>query len=379
MAGSMTERNPNVWQFEYSAGTDVSGKRIRFTKTFHGTKREANKALTRFIIECEDGKIARSTPTTVENLSLSYLENYSRRYKKINTQRSDSASIRNWIVPRLGKAKLSKLKKYDIQQWVNDMEDDGLSPKSIRNHFSLLRSMFEYAIDLELLEHNPCLNVRLPKKEHKEARSYSKSEVAAILEGLDQVPSEDSRYKAFILMALFGGFRRGEICGFNWDDLNGNEITIIRTRYGQSKTGTWEDTPKTEKSARTVTLPAFVITSLEQMRIQQKREKLKCGTDYINSPAMFRNEIGEPLLSDRAFEWFRRFCKNINVPPLGLHALRHTHASILASLGADKVQVSNRLGHSQVSTTLNIYTHLFEDADNSLANQLEDYREKIKA
>ena len=91
---------------------------------------------------------------------------------------------------------------------------------------------------------------------------------------------------------------------------------------------------------------------------------------YEDCPAIFRGDNGTPLYPQVLQRWFTRFLENNNLRHVGLHSLRHTHASMLAYIGTDKMQVSSRLGHSQLSTTLNIYTHLFENADKHIASDL---------
>lgn len=381
MAGYKRKRGDNTWQLEYSSGKDYTGKRRRFSKTVHCTEKQAEKELARFIIECEDGLFGHSTPVTVADLCQSYLVDYSARHHKLSSQRSDKTACKIWIIPKLGKIKLNNIKKYDVQQWVNDMEDSGKSPKSIRNYFSVLRQMMDFAVDLDLINRNPCDNVRLPKRSKPMIRSFTKKEVSALLNALDNLPYKDLKYKCCILLGLFGGFRKGEIMGFNWDDLNldNNEITVKRTRMIAPDIGVYEDTPKTELSGRTIVLPQFVVSELKRLQLQQKEQQLQFGQHYACSPAMIRAEDGEPLYPQVLQRWFTRFCEKNKLPTLGLHALRHTHASLLVDLGTDKMQVSTRLGHSNLSTTLNIYTHLFENRDKTIANELDQFRINIKA
>ena len=144
------------------------------------------------------------------------------------------------------------------------------------------------------------------------------------------------------------------------------------------KRGIYEDTPKTEKSIRTITLPGEIISMLRSLQIQQKEAKLLLANKYEDSPAVLRGDFGKPLYPQVLQRWFTQFLSEHSLKNIGLHGLRHTHASMLAHMGTDKMQVSNRLGHSQLSTTLNIYTHLFEEADKTIADSLSNQFFKAK-
>lgn len=139
----------------------------------------------------------------------------------------------------------------------------------------------------------------------------------------------------------------------------------------------YEDTPKTSKSMRIVSLPGSVFNELRRLKVKQLEDRLKYGEYYTETPALLKRPGGEPITPDQFNKFFKTFCPDVGVPPLGLHALRHTHASLLASIGVNKVDVSSRLGHSNLTTTLNIYTHLFDDRDSEIANGLEDFKNRI--
>jgi integrase len=203
---------------------------------------------------------------------------------------------------------------------------------------------------------------------------YTIDEVKLLLNALDQLPENELHYKAAIYIGLFGGLRKGEILGLNWEDVDfeKGELRIQRSRMYAPGTGTYEDTPKTEKSNRSVAVPKEVMDLLFKLQLQQKYMKLSAGTNYKDSPAVIRSSTGNPLHPSVLYRWWASFIKKCDLRHIGLHALRHTHASMLVHLGEDKVQVSNRLGHSQISTTLNIYTHLFEESDRRLADNLSD-------
>lgn len=383
MAGYKRKGKGDAWYLEVTLGTDFTGKRKRYNKTVHcRTEREAEKELARFLIDCEDENFNTAAPTTVSALCEVYVEEYAKRYFKRNTQISTISHFENWVKKYLGKRKVTSIKKHDIQQLVNTIIDDGKSPKTVRNIYSDTRQLFEYAMkDLEIITSNPCNNVRLPELIKKESNSYNNEQVEKIVNALENVTEQDQPFKCFVLMALFGGFRKGELLGFDWSDVDfvNNTLTVRQARYRDKKNGEgiFLDTPKSEKSERTVSLPLFIFKELNKLDLQQKKEKLKFGQYYADSPALFRMEDGTSMNPSKPYKWFDALCKVNDLPQYGLHALRHTHASLLQSIGANYVDVSERLGHSEVSTTLRIYTHLFQEKDSTFADQLGEYREKL--
>ncbi len=371
MAGTMQKRGNNKWQFEVACGTDASGKRIRYYKTFTGTKREANKALAEFITECERGNVQKSSSLLLNDLIKIYLDEYVSRELKTSAKSAVNSHIKTWINPLLGNKKISKLTRLDIQKFINHISDSK-SPKTVRNVYSTLRGIFNYAIELDLISDTPCKNIRLPKKQKSEPKFYNFEEINILLQALDKLTGEEFKYKIVIQIALFGGLRKAEILGLNWEDINfeNQVIKIQRNRLVAVHQGVYEDTPKTEDSERTVSLPAEVFNNLKKLKAYQAEQRLS-KTYYKNSPAVIRNEIGEPLYPQVLQRWFKRFCDHNNIKYLGLHSLRHTHASILASMqDLDLASISKRLGHSQISTTLNIYTHLFKNKEEEISNNL---------
>lgn len=369
MPGTITQRGKNVWRLQVYAGFDFNGKPMRYTKTFHGTKREANAELANFYNECQLGNIQPGSNVIVNDLMELYHKEYVLLYLKSTSRRSFEGIYKKWIKNSIGKKKANKVQRVDIQKWINNIAQQ-VSPKTVRNIYSILRSAFNYGIELNIINNNPCNNIKMPRKEHTEAQFYNIDQVKQICSSLDELPESDLVFKCAILLALFGGLRIGEINGLDWDviDFDANTIQIVKTRMYEPKTGLYEDTPKTISGNRTVTLPEDIMLQLQFLQKHQNTVN-----PYFKNNAVFKTDDGIIMHSNVIRNWFMKFCQNNDLPYYGLHALRHTHASMLASLGAELPQVSTRLGHSTLSTTLNIYTHLFENKDKMLSQQLQEF------
>ena len=385
MPGTKRKGKGDAWYLEVTLGTNAKGKPVRYNRTFHGSEKEAEKALARFYIECEDGKVRRESNMTVSELSDIYIEEYVKRYLKQSNMKVVTPAIKR-LKEAMGHRKINKLTRLDVQRWVNSMSepqpkknDKVLSPKSVRNYYSILSGMMNFAVQMELVDISPCHNIRLPRNQKKEARYYNKDEVALFLQALENISEHELKYKAVVYVALFGGLRNGEIMGLNWDDFDENEhtISIHRTRYIK-KGGIYEDVPKTQKSIREITLPDNVIALLKELKVQQMKGQLILGNKWENSPAIFKNSMGNHMHPNATAKWLRKFLKRNDLPYISMHGLRHTHTSLLAYLNTDKLVISRRLGHSQLSTTLNIYTHIFEEPDKQIADGLNLFTENLR-
>ena len=250
---------------------------------------------------------------------------------------------------------------------------DTLSPKTIKHYLTFVSDVMQYAVRMGMIQDNPCRGgrVTVPKAPPTEREVYSLEEAQRFLESLEEAPI---KYKAFFILAIYGGLRRGEILGLEWKDLDFTEhiIHIRRTSLYLADRGTYTDTTKTVQSTRTLKLPAAVFAVLRQLRAEQAEERLKMGDLWQGEDRLFTNLDGRPLFPNTPYNWLQRFCKNTGQRFLGVHAFRHLNASLLIDAGADVTLVSKSLGHSQVSTTLNIYSHSFQEAQARASEAVAD-------
>lgn len=250
---------------------------------------------------------------------------------------------------------------------------DTLSPKTIKHYLTFVSDVMQYAVRMGMIQDNPCRGgrVTVPKAPPTEREVYSLEEAQRFLESLEEAPI---KYKAFFILAIYGGLRRGEILGLEWKDLDFDShiIQIRRTSLYLSDRGTYTDTTKTAQSTRTLKLPAAVFAVLRQLRAEQAEERLKLGDLWQDHDRLFTNLDGKPMHPNTPYHWLMRFCKATGQRFLGVHAFRHLNASLLIDAGADVTLVSKSLGHSQVSTTLNIYSHCFQEAQARASEAVAD-------
>jgi len=195
---------------------------------------------------------------------------------------------------------------------------------------------------------------------------------------LDLLAKEPLFYQAFFTLAIYGGYRRGELCGLEWKDIDFNTcvISIQRASLYTKDQGTFTDTTKTKSSKRSLKLPVGVIDILRQYRAEQNSERLKMGDQWINFDRLFVGWDGQPVNPNSPYKWLCRFCERTGMrrAKSAIHSFRHLNASLLITSGVDVKNVSNALGHTQVSTTTNIYAHTFAkvqaDASDAIAAAL---------
>ena len=246
-----------------------------------------------------------------------------------------------------------------------------LSAKTIREYHRLIHTVLDQAVKEGLVAVNVADRAIPPKVEQKDVNYFQPEQVAAIREALEQEPV---KWKILVHLLLITGARRGEILGLKWDkvDFDSNQVYICNNVLYSADVGIYEDTPKTERSKRYVSLPAETMQLLRQYRVWQNTERLRLGDYYQDHSFVFAQDNGGPMHPDSVTTWLTRFSKRHGLPHVNAHAFRHTMASMLYFHGVDSVSISKRLGHAQVSTTANIYAHVMEAADKKNADILSD-------
>ena len=246
-----------------------------------------------------------------------------------------------------------------------------LSGKTIREYHRLIHTVLDQALKEGLVAVNVADRATPPKMEQKDVNYFQPEQVAAIREALELEPI---KWRTLVHLLLITGARRGEILGLKWDkvDFASNQVYICNNVLYSADVGIYEDTPKTERSKRYVSLPAETMQLLKQYRAWQNGERLRLGEYCQDQGFVFAQDTGGPMHPDSVTTWLSRFSKRHGLPHVNAHAFRHTMASMLYFNGVDSVSISKRLGHAQVSTTANIYAHVMEAADKKNADILAD-------
>ena len=236
----------------------------------------------------------------------------------------------------------------------------------------ILHTMFTCAVQWQIMSSNPCDRVKPPKQNHTRAPYLEEEELERMFTCLESV---DMVYKTLITLYVSTGMRRGEALGLTWKDINFDKslIDINKSMVYVHRDGVKIDTPKNENSKRVIKVSPSTMAMLWDWKKTQEQYQRTYGDLFQDTGYVFTNNVGKPFHPDSISSWFRRFIKENDLPPIHLHSLRHTNASLMIAGGVDVETVSKRLGHADPHTTITIYTHQIRTADAAAAEMLEAF------
>ena len=252
----------------------------------------------------------------------------------------------------------------------NETTGKPISSKTVVHHLIFISDVFNYAIRMDMLTDNPCRRVIPPKAKTAERAYYTLEEVEKLFELLR---GEPLKYQGFFNLAIYSGFRRSEMLGLEWHDINFETgvIHIQRTSNYTKAKGIYTDDTKTKGSNRYVKIPQDILDLLSAYRKVQANEFFEIGDKYVETDRLFTKWNGLPMNPQTPYGWLKEFCEKNDMPFYGIHSSRHFAASALISSGLDVVTVSGALGHCNSGTTLNIYSHMFQTAQARVAQAMD--------
>ena len=369
------------YQIRVSCGYDTNGHQVEQSMTWkpepgmteRQIEKELNRVAVKFEEDCINGHI--SSAIKFEDFTEQWFNEYAEIKLKPKTIEGYRCMSRR-IYKAIGHIRLDKVTSRDIQKFIFDMTKekrcDGrnkrngrLSSKTIKLHISMISSIFDYAIKMQLVRNNPCRAVTLPKPDGEKREVYTLEEVQKLLELFEKEPESNYKYVLFYTLAIYTGFRRGELLGLEWKDMdfNTNMVTVNRTSiYSKRAGGTYTETPKTESSYRTLKLPDEVMDMLLKWKELQEIQRQRVGSKWIETDRIFTKWNGLTLDGTAPGYIYKKFCERTGMGYVCNHSFRHFNASVLISNGIDVKTVQSCLGHSTATTTLQIYAHTFQSA-----------------
>ncbi len=364
----------NTYQIRVSCGYDTNGNQVIQTTTWkpepnmtaRQIEKEVQKQAMLFEEKCLKGQITANVKFET------FAEQWFEEYAKLNLRHTSYERMRQLtqrVYPAIGHLRLDKITGRHVQQFINDLALNGksmktgrpLSRKTAIHHLSFISDVFSYAVKMDMLSENPCRKVTVPKGEKKEKEIYTLEEIEELFRLLETAPL---KYRTFFTLAIYSGFRRGELLGLEWKDIDWehNVISVRRTSNYTADKGIYTDTTKTKKSQRSLNFPPMVMDLLKEYKSDQDEEKVKLGSKWIDYDRLFVKYDGRPMNNNTPYFWFTEFCKENNFRFCDIHSMRHFYASALINEGVDAAAVSGALGHSVISTTTSIYCHAFQQA-----------------
>lgn len=347
-------------QFSY---VDWTGRRVRTTKRGFKTKREAQDYYTNFIVT-KQGDMSMRFRDFVDI----YLQDRRVRIRK-NTIRTKEYIINSKVLPYFGEKPINQISVADIRQWQSELIKKNYSPTYLATINSQLRAIFNYGCQYYDLKENPCKKAgSIGKSYAKEMQIYTKEQYAIFEDTLMSIGKDQFEnyipWMAFRTL-YYTGIRIGEMLALQVQDIDFvKKILIVNKGLQRIDKEDYIDEPKTVKSNRRINLPDFLLADLKE---------------YIS-------KMGKDLPTDRLFPKSKGYfekkkatvLRSCNLPHIRIHDLRHSHASLLIELGFSPIAVAERLGHQKVSTTLNIYGHLFPNKQAGMAEKLNEmYQEGL--
>ncbi len=372
MKGHIRERSPGKWAIVLDVPDPETGQRRRKWHTFHGTKRQAETECARLIAELDGGSYIEPSKTTVRDYFTRWLAHEKANVSPKTHQRYEELLLKN-VAPVIGSLTLNKLSSARIDGcWQKLLESGrrdgkgGLSPRTVHYCRRVMLTAMDQALKWNLLKKNPVALTRPPKVERETMEAYTASQTAVLLDEL-----KDTRIYIPALLAALCGLRRGEILALRWRDVDlTNGLLSIKesaeevgkeVRYKETKSG----------KARTVALSSTVKEELNRHRVGQAEEQLKLGMRPDDNSFVVAQIDGRPLKpTSLTHEWTRLVAKT-SLPRIRFHDLRHSHATQLLAAGVHPKIASERLGHSTIGITLDLYSHVMPGMQANAAEQVD--------
>jgi integrase len=344
----------------------VTGKRRQRAETFR-TKKDAETALAKWITDIEGGTAVDASKMMLSEYLSGWLDSLGEGVGPA-TRRRYRDLLRQHVIPYIGHVSMAKLAPQHIRQLQADRLDAGLSPTTVAFlHATLHRALKDAEAD-GLIARNVAKHVRPPRRTRPEYQTWTAQQAAAFL-----VAAEADEYAALWRLALLTGMRRGEILGLRWDDVDLDKGTLaVRRTLSRGDTARYEPhAPKRASGRRSVALQASAVEALRRHRTAQLEHRLLMGAAYEDQGYVFTTPVGRPLHPNTVALHFSRLAARAGVPSLRFHDLRHTSATLMLANGEHPKKVQERLGHANISITLDRYSHVTMDMQREAADRLD--------
>lgn len=383
MRGNITRRGERSWRLKFDAGErdPATGRRQTKFVTVRGTKKDAERELTRLLGGLEDGTYIEPSKITVAEYLEQWLTDSARHRVSAKTFERYAEIARKHLIPALGATRLAKLSPSLIQSYYSDaltrtrvrrgagagrIEMPPLSARTVKHHHRVLSQALRQAVRLGLAAHNPCASVDPPRPARRDMKTIDQAQSAALLRAAELTP-----IYVPVLLAITTGMRRGEILGLRWRDVDlGRGVLSVTQTLEQTATALAFKEPKSERSRRTIALPRLTVDALGRHKAAQAALRLRVGAAYAKHDLVCCHADGTPLSPRAVSKAFAELARKLQLG-IRFHDLRHSHISHLLAAGVHPKVASERAGHASVSITLDVYSHVAPGMQEDAARQID--------
>jgi integrase len=383
MTGNITRRGAHSWRLKFEAGErdPVTGKRATRFVTVRGTKKEAQRELTRLLGRVDSGTYVEASALTVAEYLDRWLTAHAQHTVSAKTFERYAEIVHKHLAPALGGHRLGRLSPLHLQAYYSEALTKGrvrtlrsgiqetlppLAARTVKHHHRILSQALRQAARLRLLQHNPCADIDPPKPKRTEMKIIDQQQSAEAIRA-----AEGKLIHVPVLLAITTGMRRGEILAVRWKDLNpdGRTLRVMHT-LEETAVGLAFKEPKSERSRRTIALPALVVEELRRHRRQQAEDLLRLGIRQTDETLVCCDHEAQPLRPRSVTKSFANLSRKLGIG-IRFHDLRHSHISHLLAAGVHPKVASERAGHASVSITLDVYSHLIPGIQEDAANRID--------
>jgi integrase len=361
-SGGIREKRPNVFELKFDIGPDpVTGRRRTKYRTVAGTRRAAQKELTRLLSEIDSGNYAEPSQNTVKTLLDRWLEHVRPPKVSPKTFERYEQLIHNNIVPVLGEQKLRLLKPIHIDgAWSKLLQNGrndgkgGLSPQTVKHCHRVLKQALGQAVKWQLINRNPADPVEAPRVIQKELIVIDAGQTSELLAGL-----RGTQFYMPAMISVTTGLRRGEVLALRWKNLNlESGSMIVRQSLEQTTKGGLRFKEPKSKKPRHVALPRLLVDELRQHQVKQAEEMFRLGIRQTAEMLVCCRYDGKPIDPEYVSREFPNAVVKAGLPRITFHGLRHSHATQMLKNGTPMKVASERLGHSGIAITMDLYSHV---------------------
>ncbi|MEH7028690.1 tyrosine-type recombinase/integrase [Bacillus wiedmannii] len=372
MNGSVKQnKQTGNWDFVFSIPKyPLTGKRKQVRRRGFKTKREATEEMVKLRVEYLSAGFIE--PSTMKYVT--YMEKWlkERTYSiQESTHEVHLSYYRNVIKPNLGHFKLRDIEPMNLQEFINHLVFEmEYSPNTVHLVFRIVKSSLKKACTLKLIKGDPTIGVTLPKIRKTEMNIWTLEQVNYFITQSKQI-ERLTRFYIVYVVALLTGMRQGEILALRWKDIDFKKrIIYIRqtiTQNAQIKVGA-----KNNSSVRSIHIPELLIKELEGHRNKIREEKKYLKREYKDVDLVACTRKGNPVIARNCRREFYNLIEKLGLPKIRFHDLRHTHATMLIQQNVNVKLISERLGHTDIQTTLNTYSHVLPNMQREVADKLDE-------